>query len=104
MSAGSTAVVTDSVTNKGGANAAPSIVRYYLSTNTTLDAADVPLAETRSVSLLAPNASSGGVTPVTIPAGTAPGSYYMIAQADGGGSVAESIETNNTYARKIRVD
>ena len=104
VSAGSTAVVTESVTNKGGANAAPSIVRYYLSTNTTLDAADVPLAETRSVGLLSPNASSGGVTQVTIPAGTAPGTYYMVAQADSGGSVAESIETNNTYARKMQVN
>ncbi len=102
--AGSTAVVTESVTNKGGGNASPSIVRYYLSTNYTLDAADVLLAEMRAVGLLSPNASSGGVTPVTIPAGTAPGTYYMVAQADGGGSVAESTENNNTYARKMQVN
>jgi len=104
VTAGSTAVVAESVTNRGGADAGPSIVRYYLSTNFALDAADVLLAETRAVALLAPNASSSSATPVTIPAGTAPGSYYLVAQADGGGSVAESSETNNTYARKMQVN
>ncbi len=78
--------------------------RYYFSTNTVVDAADTPLAETRAVGLLVPNGTSTVTTPVTIPAGTAPGLYYMIAQADGAGSVAESSESNNTYARQIRVD
>jgi subtilase family serine protease len=102
--AGATTAVKDTVTNKGGNNAGPSEVRYYFSTNTVVDAADTLLAETRAVGLLVPNGTSTATTPVTIPAGTAPGLYYMIAQADGAGSVAESSESNNTYARQIRVD
>ena len=101
---GATTSVRDTVTNKGGNNAGPSEVRYYLSTNTTLDAADVPLTETRGVGLLAPNGTSTVTTSVTIPAGTAPGYYYVVAQADGAGAVAESSESNNTHARQIRVD
>jgi subtilisin family serine protease/subtilase family serine protease len=102
--AGSTTVVTNTITNRGGSDAAPSVVRYYLSLNTLLDAADVMLAETRSVEVLIPDASSTGQTAVTIPAGTAPGFYYVVVQADGGGTVAESSESNNTFARKIKVD
>ena len=93
----------ESITNRGANNALPSTVRYYLSANFGFDAADIPLAETRSVDLLLPNASSAGETVVRIPAGTAPATYYLIVQADGNGVVAESSETNNTIARQIRV-
>ncbi len=102
--AGATTAVKDTVTNKGANNAGPSEVRYYFSTNTVVDATDTLLGETRAVGLLVPNGTSTATTPVTIPAGTAPGLYYVIAQADGAGSVAESSESNNTYARQIRVD
>ncbi len=102
--AGGTTVVSESVTNKGGASAVSSIVRYYLSRDFILDAGDVLLAQTRAVSTLAPNASSSGMTPIESPAGTAPGSYYVIVMADGGGAVAESSETNNIYYRQMRVD
>jgi subtilisin family serine protease len=104
VTAGSTTVVRESIQNNGANNAAPSIVKYHLSKNYALDAADVLLAETRSADLLLPNASSSGVTTVTVPAGTAPGLYYLVVQADGGGTVAESSETNNTSVRLIRVE
>jgi subtilase family serine protease len=102
--AGSTTLVSESVTNHGGNDAPPSLVKYYLSTNATLDAADIPLPETRSIGTLIPNATSSAQTPVTIPAGTAPGLYYLIVQADAAGTIAEGKETNNTHARSIRVD
>jgi hypothetical protein len=38
-----------------------------------------------------------------IPQGTAPGKWYIIAKADGEGIVAETLETNNTYARLIQI-
>ena len=105
VTAGNTTVVAESVTNRGGNDAPPSMVRYYLSqNNASLDAADISLAETRSVGVLIPNASSAGQTPVTIPAGTPPGLYYLIVQADGGGTISESSETNNTHQRQIRVN
>jgi len=102
--AGSTTAVTDTVTNRGGNDAAPSIVRYYLSANILFDAGDVPLAETRAVGIVAPDGTSTGTTAVRIPAGTTPGYYYVIAQADGAGAVLETSETNNTSPKKIKVD
>jgi hypothetical protein len=41
---------------------------------------------------------------MTVPAGTAPGYYYLIGNADAGGAVTESAETNNIGAQLIRVN
>jgi subtilase family serine protease len=104
VAAGANLVVTDAVTNQGGAVAPPSTTRFYLSTNVTLDAGDVVLSAGRLVPQLAVSASSSGSTTVAIPAATVPGTYYVIAQADGDGVVAESVETNNVSAiRAIQV-
>ena len=46
---------------------------------------------------------STATTPCTIPAGTAPGTYFLIGVADGGGVVQETNETNNTAAVSIKV-
>jgi subtilase family serine protease len=103
--AGQTIAVSDTTSNKGGA---PTIVvtttRFYLSANKKLDAADVPLGPGRTVPTLAPGSSSAGLTNVTIPDGTTPGAYYLIAKADDGGAVAESHETNNVKAVAIAVN
>jgi subtilase family serine protease len=48
-----------------------------------------------AIPILASGATSAGSTSVTIPAGTAPGAYYILARADATGAVAESSETNN---------
>ncbi len=101
--AGSTVSVTDVVQNQGGEPAVATTTRFYLSTNVSLDATDVSLDASRSVPALAAGASSTGSTPVTIPAGTSPGYYYVIAVADADGVVAESQETNNTGTRTINV-
>jgi subtilase family serine protease len=52
---------------------------------------------------LAPGASSPGSTPVTIPTGTAAGTYVIIAIADPDGDVAEAIESNNTKVTAITI-
>ena len=105
VTTGNTTMVSESVTNRGGNDAPPSVIKYYLSlNNASLDAADIALPETRSVGLLLPGATSSAQTPVTIPAGTTPGLYYLIVQADSSGTIAESSETNNTYPRSIRVN
>lgn len=104
VQAGTLALVSDTVTNKGAGDAGASVVRYYLSTDYFLGANDVALAESRPVPALPAGASSSGSTSVTIPAGTAPGNYYIFAKADADGSVPESSETNNAAPRGIRVE
>ena len=100
--AGTSIVVSDTTSNTGAGSAPASVTRFFLSNNVFLDAADAPL-ETRSVPALAPGASSSGATAVTIPGGTPPGTYYLFAQADAGGVVAEAGETNNTRFVLLRI-
>jgi subtilase family serine protease len=93
--AGGTINVSDTTVNQGGGAAAATATFFYLSTNTTLDANDVLLGS-RTVPALASGTSLGGTTPLVVPAGSAGGTYYVIAYADGGKSLAETSETNNS--------
>lgn len=102
--AGALLTVTDAVANQGAEAAAPTTTRFYLSTNLTLDAGDTPLAGSRLVPQIDPNGAHSGPTAVTIPAGTPPGNYFLLAKADADGSVVESSETNNVGARAIKVN
>jgi subtilase family serine protease len=102
--AGVTVLVSDNTTNQGGGDAAASTIRYYLSANYALDAGDILLAGSRAVPVLAGGATSTGGTQVMIPAGTAPGFYYMLAKADADGTVAETSESNNVTARGFQVN
>jgi subtilase family serine protease len=99
---GTPATVTDKVSNRGGGEAGPSVVMYYLSTNYILDADD-QLLTTRSIDALGPGLSNIGTLSITIPAGTAPGYHYVIAKADAGVAVAEVSETNNNWQKLILV-
>ena len=104
VAAGAAVIVSDTVANQGAGVAGPSTTRFYLSTNAALDASDVVLTPGRAVAQLAGGAASPGSTSVTIPADTAPRTYYLIAKADADGGVAESVETNNVSAvRAIQV-
>ena len=100
--AGAIISVTETTRNTGGGNAAASTTRFYLSTNFTFDASDV-LVGSRDVPALIGGATSLWTTSITIPAGTAPATYYLIAVADGTEVIVETSETNNTAARAIRV-
>ncbi len=100
--AGLAITLTETTRNQGAGAAGASTTTFYLSTNSTLDASDVALGS-RAVAALAPGASDSGSTTVTLPAGTAAGSYYVIARADGAEAVAEIYETNNTLARMLGV-
>ena len=62
-----------------------------------LDAGDALLGS-RAVPALTAGASNSASTLVTVPATMAGGAYYVIAQADAGGTEAEASETNNTKA------
>jgi subtilase family serine protease len=103
VAAGAAVTVTDKIINDGGGQAGATATRFYLSTNTTFDGADVWLAAARPVPALAPAASSTGSTSVTIPAGTAAARYYILARADGEDALAETSETNNVMSGSIQV-
>ena len=92
---GGTISISDTTTNQGAGDAEPSTTRFYLSTNGSLEASDVALG-TRSVPLLATGASANATTLVTLPAGTATGTYYILAVADAANTVSETLENNNT--------
>ncbi len=98
---GATIIVTDTTRNQGSA-AAASTTRFYLSLGTAKAAGD-PEIGSRTVPALSLNGSSTSSTMLTIPAGTAPGNYYVIAECDAGNAVAELTETNNTKSRAITI-
>jgi subtilase family serine protease len=99
---GASISVSDTTKNQGGGTAGASTTRFYLSTNGIVDASDALLG-VRDVGALAAGASSSGTTTLTIPAGTAAGAYYVLAQADGAGVVGETAETNNTTYAFVQV-
>jgi subtilase family serine protease len=103
VAAGGVVTVTGTVTNQGAGSAAASATRYFLSANLTLDAGDQALTGVRWIAALDAGASSAGTTAVTIPAGTAPGGYFLLVVSDADGVVAETAETNNVRSRSIQV-
>jgi subtilase family serine protease/subtilisin family serine protease len=100
--AGEAIVITDTTSNPGGGAVGPTRTQFYLSLNSGLDASDILLGG-RDIPALAAGAASSGSTTVTIPEGTATGSWNVIAKADGQDAVAETSETNNTYSRTIKI-
>ena len=91
---GATISVTETTKNTGGGGAGSSTTAFFLSSNLTLDGGDFRLPEVRNVGPLAAGASSFGTTMVTLPA-VAPGTWYLLANADDPQQVAETQETNN---------
>ena len=69
---GATVVMTTTTTNAGGGSADSSSTSFYLSTNSTLDAADLLLGS-RSIAALAGGGSDSGPTSLTIPTTVATG-------------------------------
>src|SRR5439155_827600 len=79
-----------------------STTRYYLSTTTSKSGARL-LTGSRAVPSLAPSASSSGTVTVTVSAGTAGGTYFLLACADGAFVVPEINESNNCKASAAQV-
>jgi subtilase family serine protease len=99
--AGSTIAVSDGTKNQGGGPAALSVTRYYLSNNTSHGSGDTLLG-TRIVGGLEPGATDSGTVSVQLPANLAARAYFIVAVADDGGQVAETVEGNNTKS-SVRV-
>ena len=94
--------VDDTTKNQGTGTAPASTTGFYFSTNAVIDAADTLLG-TRPIPMLAPQAISAGSVSLPIPAGTATGTYYIIAKADQPNTVTETQEGNNNRFRTTRV-
>lgn len=99
-SAGQSISVTDTTRNQAGGVAPASVTQFFLSSNSTLDAADIALGS-RAVPALAAATSNSGTTTLTIPAGTATGYWYLLAKADDPGNVLEVSESNNVTSRSL---
>ena len=93
--AGASFSVTDTVQNIGTATAGASTTRYYLSLDSLKSASDILLTGSRSVGTLDAGVTSTGSATVTIPGGTAAGTYVLLACGDDLGAVTESNEANN---------
>lgn len=96
--------VTDTVQNPGAAGTEASTTRYYLSLDTTKSGGDVRLTGARAVPALGAGAASTGVVMVTVPAGTALNSYFLIACADDLDVIVESHDGNNCLASATRLE
>jgi subtilase family serine protease len=101
--AGATIAVSTTVRNIGAAPVAASTVRFYLSTNTSVDAGDVLLDATQAVPALAADGTASATTQVPLPQGMS-GSFYLLMMADGVQAIVEASESNNVAARTLQLN
>lgn len=103
-SAGSTFQVSYQLKNQGTGSAGTSYTKFYLSLDTTLSSDDLYLfGYDDFFSSIGAGSSISRTAPVKTNIATAPGTYYLLFQADGAGSVAESNENNNVVAKAITI-
>ncbi len=96
------------INNEGTADATDFYWNIYISTDSVIDSGDTSLFGNyvlfKSTTVAAGASESYSTTAtLTIPAGTAPGTYYVGILADSTGNVSESSETDNYYAQQITV-
>jgi subtilase family serine protease len=97
--AGGPLKVTDTTGNTGSGGSGATTTRLWLSEDANLSGDDFALGG-RAVGALAEGAQSKGSTNVTLP-NVAPGSYFVLAEADGDNDEAETDETDNVRSKKI---
>ncbi len=90
------------VKNRGACPAAASVLKFYLSADSTLDRNDTTIGD-----VSVPSLPAGQVHTATesfdIPPVTRIGRYYLLVKTDADGTVSEANETNNTKAIAIDV-
>jgi uncharacterized repeat protein (TIGR01451 family) len=102
--AGADITITDTTVNKSALDAGASTTRFFLSNDAVFDPGDAALVNnSRAIPALAAKGKDSGSITATIPVGTAPGKYFLIAVADAGAAVMEADENANTRARRITV-
>ncbi len=92
---GGTFSVTDTQQNIGNRRSVACTVSFYLSLDAAFSAGDAFLGSRSVSSLAGGGATHSKTTSLTVPAGVAPGSYYVLAVSDSGKVVTELSETNN---------
>ena len=99
--AGAAITIQDTTRNQAGAGSAASTTRFYLSLDSLWDAGDLALGS-RACRARGGGELQGSLA-ITIPSGTATGSYSVFARADADGTVNETQEANNTAFRAIQI-
>ncbi len=100
--AGSAVTFNYTVANAGSSPSGGFQARVFLSTDAAITTADTPLAA-ETVASLGANTSASRSLQATIPANTAPGSYFLGVIVDSGAAIAESDEANNTGSAPFSV-
>jgi subtilase family serine protease len=90
------------VGNSGGVTAPLSSLRFFWSSNSSLDASDTLLGS-QNVGPVAGAGSASGQVTVTTPANATIGNFYVIAEADSTKVIPETQETNNTASLVVRI-
>lgn len=89
--------------NIGNIASPPSVTRYYISPNQSIDPATAQVVGQRSVPALQPGeASRVSQQVLAIPSGLPPGMYFLAACADANQSVTELNEQNNCSFSELR--
>ncbi|MGH7830350.1 MAG: galactose oxidase-like domain-containing protein, partial [Candidatus Binatia bacterium] len=105
VSVGGNTTVSYVVANRGSVKVTETYTdKIYLSANQTYETADTLLGTSHGhTSDLALNATHSASYPVTIPAGTAPGNYFILVRTDALAKVTEVNESNNVTAVTVTV-
>ena len=101
--AGVVALASCDVKNQGTADGGSSTLKYYLSDNITYESGDMELGSA-SVGSLSMGTSNSQSKAVTVPKGTAAGTWYILYYADASAQVEETNESNNVAYFTITVD
>lgn len=104
ITAGDALSVTFTLKNQGNASTGwyGSDTKFYLSSNTVLDASDTYLDQVSSYNI-DPNTSETETASIALSSKLAGGTYYLIAQADGNNDLVEKNENNNIFYRTIQI-
>ena len=94
---GATLPASSSVKNVGASAAGAFVTHFSLSLDGVYGGSDdVGFSAVRSIASLSAGSTSTGSTTLTVPVTTPLGTYALCARADGGNSVEESSEANNS--------
>ncbi|MGH7259797.1 MAG: CARDB domain-containing protein [Nitrospiraceae bacterium] len=99
---GNTVFVTEWTSNIGTVASPPSLTRYFLSPDTTVDPLTARVIGERAIpALAAGERSEGAETTLTLPSDLPAGTYRLAACADAAGTVVELNEQNNCSFSKL---
>lgn len=92
-------ILADSTRNTGGADAAATKTRFYVSRDTDLSSGDTRIDATHDVPALAASESNAALLVSSLPEGLTAGTYYILACADDTEVVDDEVsESNNCNA------